>query len=232
MKEYFDHENFHLQGWLWAHISIKRVYELVENKLNRGFEPKNRKEIDDFVRAVQTTADYLHSHHDHEEDFVWDWIKTFDPSTEVTLNLMDRQHGEWIEKNKELETILNKMRNNKSIENSTSEGFKEWVDELKVNVKFQCDVIYSHFYDEERLLIPTALKIPKEGQQKVGKMIHDRIQKESNKNFSLCCMIDTAKHDPVFAESFNKTLPWFVRKVIGGLLWKKEYKWFLECLEK
>ncbi|KAF2074500.1 hypothetical protein CYY_004205 [Polysphondylium violaceum] len=231
MKQYFEADNFHLHGWLWAHISIKRVYGLVEKKLNKGFEPKNRKEVEEFVRAVQTVADYLHSHHDHEEDFVWAWIKEFDPTTEETLTLMDKQHNEWIEKNKELDAILTRIKETKTIETSASEGFKEIFDQLAENIHYQCDVIYSHFYDEERLLLPIALKISKEGQQKVGKMIHDRIQKESNKNFSLCCMIDTAKHDKVFADSFNNTLPWFVRKVIGGLLWKKEYKWFLAILE-
>ncbi|EGC40339.1 hypothetical protein DICPUDRAFT_20741, partial [Dictyostelium purpureum] len=230
LSVYFKHPNFHMAGWIATHIAIKHVYNLLYKKL-KVFVPENRQEILDIAKAVTSCGEYLHHHHDHEEELVWDWLKEKKPESKEFLGTMDHQHGDWVQKNKEISDLITSIKENENLKDSTSEGWSETLEKLQSNIKNQIALIYEHFYDEERLILPIAINIPKADQIKIGDIIHERIKKESSGKFGLGAMLDASNHNKAMADSLNKAIPWFVRKVIFPLAIKKDYKWFTSVVE-
>eukprot|EP01132_Coremiostelium_polycephalum_P005705 gene5705-7099_t len=229
-EPYYKDSNFVLVGWIWTHVSLRRVYRLVLNKL-KTFRPKNRDEIDKVIKAINTIRKFLHDHHIHEDELFFIWLKSMKPETVQILDLLESQHTEWDHLDEKLKQDIKTLEENKEITNHSSPGFPELLESIRSNIDQQTTHIHNHLYDEERLLLPLIATIPKAEQEKMGKQIHDRVRSESNARFVFCAMVDATKYDKPTKESFENTMPLLLRKLLPALFNKKEYKWFLDVCQ-
>eukprot|EP01133_Synstelium_polycarpum_P011917 gene11917-13885_t len=217
---------FHMQGWLWAHITARRLYTLVLDKL-RVWAPKTTVEIRDMVRAVRSVNAFLHQHHDTEEEIVWPWLKQEKPESIELLNHLDTQHHGWTSLNQEADLILKDLDVLSKSSTLIPEEFAAHHSKLTANLSAMVEALFIHFDDEERTLMPIVTTLPKDKQIKVTNTVESKVRSSPGVRFSLFAMMDTCKHEPVMAVSFNNSVPFLIRKLAPSLFYNKEYKWFL-----
>ncbi|EGG19628.1 hypothetical protein DFA_00206 [Cavenderia fasciculata] len=230
-QETFDHPNFHMAGWLWTHAVCRRLYMLIEKKINSNWTPKTNKEVKEVVRAIRACDQWLKSHHLHEDDIVWPWLAALKPETKDILDgAMTEQHHGWEDLSKELQDTLTELDTDNTL-TADSDTFAPLLARLQ-DVHYRIVVsVMSHFVDEEKLLIPLCLTLDKSEQIKTGDLIHKRVKSEPMAKFGFCGMIDLAKNDKVVGKSINKSIPGLIRKLLPALWNKSEYKWFITALE-
>eukprot|EP01133_Synstelium_polycarpum_P010203 gene10203-11885_t len=229
-NDHLANPKFHMHGWLWSHCTARRLYTKLLEKL-KIWEPKTTGEITDMVRAVRSVNDFLHHHHDHEEELVWPWLKQEKPETIEILAHLDTQHDSWTSLNKESVPILEELEAIAESRGGILEEFESVHARLTANISSMVSCLFEHLDDEEHALMPIVVSIPKEKQIKMSHIVESKARSSPGIKFSLFAMMETCKYEPKMAESFNNSVPFVIRKLFPILFYKKEYKWFKSILK-
>ncbi|EFA80664.1 hypothetical protein PPL_06247 [Heterostelium album PN500] len=222
-------KDFHMPGWIWAHSTIFRAFELIENKLN-SWNPKSVGEISTVVKAIRNVFEFLHQHHHHEDELVFPILKDQSEDIKNLLVKLDEQHVEWDRLQGEVNDIINSLLSIKSVQDQI-EDVDRIIRELCLKFSETRHCVVSHFLDEEQTLLPIVVTIPKNKQNDIANHIQTQSRKDRLFKFSVCLINDAAQHDKAVENSFNSEVPWLIRKLVVGLWKKSEYNWFLKALE-
>ncbi|EGG16235.1 hypothetical protein DFA_09265 [Cavenderia fasciculata] len=230
-KEIMNDPQFKFQGWLWNHATIRRLYGMVENKLE-GWTPTTREEIDNVVRAMRAVEGFVLYHHNEEDNDAFPWLQQHHPKLATVLQELDKDHQHWDKISSELDILLTTIEKDQSLTSASSPGWQSTHLALVDINKRAIKVIVDHLKVEEEKLVPMFKAIDKKEQEKFDQKMQDntRANGASTSRFNLCAMFDTANNDPIVKSGTDKLVPWLARTMLPKIWYKSNYKWFLKAL--
>ncbi|EFA79825.1 hypothetical protein PPL_06644 [Heterostelium album PN500] len=205
VTNYFRNENLYLPGLEWSHVALKRLFNLVDNRL-KNWKPATNEEIQTTVRAIKRVDDFMSSCKSNEHTLAWPYLKGHDRSAAEVLAKSDALRDVYEAKMTDLNSLLSKIESmdpkNLSDEERTqvSSKFTDVHKEMVILLSYQ-----------EVNILPFFIATPKDEQTKLGKQI------QSN--------------DKELQESFAKNSPWVARKLMKNVFSKKSYGWFINYVD-
>ncbi|GAM23010.1 hypothetical protein SAMD00019534_061850, partial [Acytostelium subglobosum LB1] len=159
--------NFHLHGWMWSHQTARRLAYLIDNKL-KSWQPKTKEDVKSIQKVIQYYGKFIHNHHHHEDEQAWPFLMECEPEVKIHLDLAETQHKQYDDLWDQISIDLKALDN---FDAANPESTTESIKQLSTKFKELKDNVDNHFVDEERTLLPYVVKIPKDKQLKLAKII-------------------------------------------------------------